>query len=267
MKNVSPLISVLVAQFPVSLEIESNLQVMRGIIAQAQENELVLFPEGALSGYDPDPAFLDDIQQPVLDSAMQTLQNDVNKRKIHLIFGSCSFENGNWYNAGFYLSYNAAPFKYHKVNLATSERDYFSAGDQLPVFRMKVGAYSIVAGMQLCREIRFPEQWQYLSRAGAEILFYLTNAVGDASVVPVWRSHLVSRAAENQRFVLAANNAHKQQKCPTMIVAPSGEVISEVTSAKVNCIRAEIDLSQNSYWYLEQARTDVVKIIGNHYEN
>lgn len=253
-------ISLVVAQFPITLDIWKNFQTMLLVISQVKENELVLFPEGALSGYDIDPNFLNKIEPSVLDQALQKLQEEVARRKIHLVFGSCLLEDGHWVNAGLYFSHNAPPFTYHKVNLATNERGYFQPGNHLPVFTLNVGGCSVIAGMQLCREIRFPEQWQHLARSGAEIFFYLTNAIGDNHVSSVWRSHLVSRAAENQRFVISANNAHKRQKCPTMIIAPSGGIIAEIMSADIEILRKKIDLSNISDWYLNQARTDVVQI-------
>ncbi|MEK7808122.1 MAG: carbon-nitrogen hydrolase family protein, partial [Chloroflexota bacterium] len=76
----------------------------------------------------------------------------------------------------------------------------------------------------------------------------------------VWRSHLVSRAAENQRFVLCANNAHPAQKCPSMIITPSGEVIWEKLSADVAIGRHTLDLSQVSSWYLDQSRRDLLNL-------
>ena len=246
------------AQFPISLSIKSNLQTMLNIIAQVGENELVVFPEGALSGYDPDPNFLEQIDLGALEWALGELQTAVSQKKIHLIFGSCLFEHRKWVNAGLYFSHNATPFIYHKINLATNERAHFQAGATLSTFTLNVGKLHVTAGMQLCREIRFPEQWQHLARAGAQILFYLTNAVGDDAVLPVWRSHLISRAAENQRFVIAANNAHIQQKCPTMIINPAGNVLAEVVSDKIATQRTQIQLNQVSNWYLDQARMDVV---------
>jgi predicted amidohydrolase len=69
---------------------------------------------------------------------------------------------------------------------------------------------------------------------------------------------LVSRGAENQRFVLAANNAAEGQKCPSMIVAPDGRVLGEVVSASVEMRRCEIDLAEVSNRYLGQARDDVL---------
>ncbi|KAA3664303.1 MAG: carbon-nitrogen hydrolase family protein [Chloroflexi bacterium] len=266
MSDISQSFSIVVAQFPICLDIEKNLQSMLAIIAHTKKNDIVLFPEGALSGYDDDPGFLKHIRPQAVDKAMLVLQKEVTDRKIHLIFGSCLRENGQWFNAGLYFSHNSSPFIYYKVNLATHERGHFQSGNHLPVFTINSGSRTITAGMQLCREIRFPEQWQQLARSGAELFFYLTNAVSDARALPVWRSHLVSRAAENQRFVIAANNAHENQMCPTMIINPSGNIVAEITSKDIQILRKTIDLSEISNWYLDQARTDVVKTTSQTYQ-
>jgi len=76
----------------------------------------------------------------------------------------------------------------------------------------------------------------------------------------VWRSHLISRAAETQRFVLAANVADPRQHCPSMIISPRGEVLAETTTTGPATLRAELDLDQVSDWYLSQQRADVIDI-------
>ncbi|WP_346930153.1 nitrilase-related carbon-nitrogen hydrolase [Clostridium sp.] len=77
----------------------------------------------------------------------------------------------------------------------------------------------------------------------------------------VWRSHLISRAAENQRFVISSNNANENQQCPTMLISPKGQVIAEVISSELDVIKRTIDTDDISDWYLDQCRSDVVKII------
>ncbi len=252
-------ISVLVAQFPITLDVKDNLSAITSMLAYAQPGDLVILPEGALSGYAQDPAFLDDIDVAFLAESMRVLQTEAVQRQVHLIFGSCVREAGRWYNAGLYYGPNEETFVYRKINLATNERGYFVAGSQLPTVDIVLNGRPVRVGIQLCREIRFPEQWSYLARAGAEIFAYLTNTVGHEAMAPVWRSHLVSRAAENQRFVLGANNAHPQQSCPSMIVAPSGQVLWEILSPAPEATRCTLDLSEVGDWYLSQSRDDVVK--------
>jgi predicted amidohydrolase len=250
-------ISVLVAQFPITLDIERNLRAIISALARAEPGDLVILPEGALSGYDQDSAFLHGIDLALLVESMHALRAEVAQRRVHLIFGSCVYEADRWYNAGIYYGPDEETFVYHKVNLATSERGHFTAGSQLPTVDIVLQGRPVRVGIQLCREIRFPEQWRYLARAGAEIFAYLTNAVGHAPMAPVWQSHLISRAAENQRFVLGANNAHSEQNCPSMIVAPSGQVLWEVLSPAPESVRCVLDLSRVSDRYISQMRNDV----------
>lgn len=250
-------ISAHVAQFPITLDIKENLGAIMSTLARAEQDDLFILPEGALSGYAEDPAFLHSTNTTLLADSMQALEAEVARRQVHLIFGSCVYEAGRWYNAGLYYGPGKEMFVYRKVNLATSERGHFAAGSQLPVIELVLHERPVKVGIQLCREIRFPEQWRYLARAGAEIFAYLTNAVGDETQVPVWRSHLISRAAENQRFVLCANNAHPEQKCPSMIVTPGGKVLWEVLSPTPESARCELDLSEVSDWYISQSRDDI----------
>ncbi len=253
------LVSIVVAQFPITLDVKHNLGAITSALAHADPGDLVIFPEGALSGYAQDPAFLHDIDVALLTESMHALRIETARRKVHLIFGSCVREADEWYNAGLYYGPNEETFVYRKINLATSERGHFAAGSQLPTVDVVLNGHPVRVGIQLCREIRFPAQWGYLARAGAEIFAYLTNAVGYEHVAPVWRSHLVSRAAENQRFVLAANNAHPKQNCPSMIVGPLGQVLWETLSPTPEAARCTLDLSEVSDWYISQSRDDVVK--------
>ncbi|HAG43051.1 MAG TPA: carbon-nitrogen hydrolase family protein, partial [Clostridium sp.] len=70
-------------------------------------------------------------------------------------------------------------------------------------------------------------------------------------------------AAENQRFVISSNNASKNQQCPTMLISPKGQVIEEVVSSDLEIIKKTIDIDDISNWYLNQCRSDIVKIVSN----
>ena len=76
----------------------------------------------------------------------------------------------------------------------------------------------------------------------------------------MWRAHLISRAAETQRFVLAANVAHGTQHCPTMIVSPRGQVLAEAPAGTTETLELTIDLADTRDTYLRQQRGDVVSI-------
>ena len=131
-------------------------------------------------------------------------------------------------------------------------------GDDLPLFQVKLPEGILRVGVQLCREIRFPGQCRALAEAGAELFVYMTHAIDDELHRPVWRSHLISRAAENQRWVAATNVSHPTQLCPSMLIDPAGLVVHELVSEQAGLLRTEIDTTAVSNWYLNQRRVDLI---------
>jgi predicted amidohydrolase len=254
-------VSLKVAQFKISFDIKANHKQIMSMLDEVAEDEVIVFPEGALSGYSPDNTFLSRIDESLLQSCINNFREEAVLRGVHLILGSCIREGGSWFNAGMYFGPNREYVLYKKINLANSERGCFSSGNELSTFDIQLKQFKFKAAFQLCREIRYPEQWQALANEGAELFFYLTNAVGDIEIAPVWRSHLVSRAAENQRFICGANAADAEQKCPSIIISPAGKVLCEELSGNASVILANIDLDEVSDWNLDQRRKDVVEVV------
>ena len=89
--------------------------------------------------------------------------------------------------------------RYDKINLARSERRTFQPRKKLPVFEIDHEGETVRLGIQMCREIRYPEQWRALAMQGAQLVAYVNNAVGGADGDRVWRAPMISRAAETQR--------------------------------------------------------------------
>ncbi|MFC4013388.1 carbon-nitrogen hydrolase family protein [Nonomuraea purpurea] len=199
-------ISIAVAQIPITWDIAQDLPTIAAVLADAQPDEIVVLPEGALSGYGSDLSVLSRLDPTTLAHAIDDLTTLVREKAVHLADGP------------------------------------------------------LTVGVQICREIRFPEQWQYLANAGAQAFIYLTHAANLTEPAGVWRSHLISRAAENQRFVLAANVADPHQHCPSMIISPRGESLAELPANSTDRLRATIDTDEASDWYLDQRRRDIVHL-------
>ena len=253
-------LSVLVAQFPVTFDIQKNLDEMLKILKKTKQNDLVVFPEGSLSGYDTDLSFLDNIDNSQVVNAIDLLKDEAVNRKIHLWVGTCLFEEGKWYNTAFGFSPLGNVYRYNKVNLATHERDIFTYGSELEPFALKFENEIINVGVQLCRDLKYPEQWKWLALRDTHIFLHLINAKGDSKEQPIWKSQLISRATENQRFIISVNTAAQKQKCPTVVINPKGKILHEVISEKTNAFHVDIDLDLISNWYLEQSRTDLIDI-------
>jgi predicted amidohydrolase len=254
------IIHALAAQFHVTESIRNNLKEIETVLAQSRAGDLLLFPEGSLSGYLTEEKKLQKINQSELKEAIRHIQRQAEIQGVNAWIGACVLDQGRWFNSAYGCCADGKTRVYRKINLATRERGVFSPGNELPVFVLQTPEGSFKVGVQICRELRYPEQWGWLARQGAQIILHLNNAVGDASAFPVWRSHLVSRAAETQRFVVSANNAAPVQNCPTILLAPSGQALGEIVSAEAGLLQTDLDLTQVSDWNISQSRSDVVSI-------
>jgi predicted amidohydrolase len=253
-------VSVVLGQVPIAWDVDENLATMQSVLDLANPQDIVALPEGMISGYDDHLSGLAALRPEAVNAAKDAVSQMVRERNLHLFCGTLMSESGAWSNAMLYFSPDGGRLEYRKVNLATRERSVLVAGSHLPIFNLEVGAKKLAVSPQLCRELRFPDQWHYPAREGAQLFVYLCCAANPRESLDVWRSHLISRAAETQRYVIAVNVARTERNSPTMIVAPSGEVISEASSSELTIIRAELDMELVSDWYIRQQRSDVIEI-------
>lgn len=247
-------------QFSVSMDVRRNVANLESLLGRLPSGVVAIAPEGSLSGYLPDPGFVKDIDPEATSWAIDRMNTVCRRNGIHLVVGACILESGNWLNSSFHFGPDGERARYDKVNLAQSERGTFVPGDTLPVFDLHVNGQPLRIGIQMCREIRYPEQWRVLARQGAQVIAYVNNAVGSKRGDALWRAHMISRAAETQRFVIGANNAAPDQTCPSMIVSPTGEPLAEVPNGCDGVAVASLSLSEVSDWVIAQSREDVVRV-------
>jgi len=249
-----------VLQFAVTMDVATNVASLERLLTVLPAHTLAVAPEGALSGYLPRPGFVAEIDQTATHHAIDHLAGLCRRKGLHLVAGACLNEDSVWRNSSLYFGPHGERGRYDKINLAHSERSDFIAGSTLPIFNIEVGDQAVRLGIQMCREIRYPEQWRALAEQGAQIIAYVNNAVGSKTGDALWRAHMLSRAAEIQRFILGANNAAADQTCPSMVVAPSGAVLAEVPIGAEAPATASIKLDEVSNWVISQARNDVVEV-------
>jgi omega-amidase len=242
-------IGAMLAQIPVGWSVEKNAAAMLTALDAAQPGDIVVTPEGSLTGYptDGDVEQLTFIDEGEVAEALDRLETAAVKVGASLWVGVLSQDSGRWVNEAIELSAGVRRV-YRKRNLAHVERPMFAAGVDLPVF--PTGQTQV--GVQICRELRFPEQWISLARGGAEIFIHPNNGVAPRSVFEVWRSMLVARAHETQRFVVSVNASRDDQHCPSVVVAPSGIVLVEIPAGVTEVVRTTLDLAQVSAEYLRQ---------------
>lgn len=254
-------VGVVLGQIPVTFDVRRNVESLLGLVAEASTGDVVLAPEGALTGYPAGGAdelsLLERADQEEVRRGLDQVAAAAAAAGVSLWAGACVRASG-WINAAVGLLPDGTRRVYRKVNLAEVERGTFVAGNALPVFPLETpGGGAFRVGVQICREARFPEQWQRLASGGADVFLHPNNARGPAPDARVWRSLLVSRAVENQRFVASANAVSAAQGAPSVVVAPSGEIVVELPLGRPAVTRVELDLDLVSGHHLAQRRSDL----------
>jgi predicted amidohydrolase len=245
------------AQFIVTDEIERNRDKILAVLDSAKPAEWVIFPEGMLSGYTPaDPDYLNHLDPDAIRQALETIQACVQARGCYCLFGAALPQDDNWYNATVFIDQDGWRQAYRKINLATLDRAHFAAGDELPVFQADGATF----GVQMCRELLFPEQWRLLKQDGAQIIFHINNALKPQDAI--WRHLLITRALENQCFVISVNNGASPQLLPSLVISPQGVILRASQPDCQIIMSIHVDLAEASDEYLQQARTDVVRVVG-----
>ncbi|WP_301388145.1 carbon-nitrogen hydrolase family protein [Thalassolituus sp. UBA2590] len=121
------------------------------------------------------------------------------------------------------------------------ESDTFSSGSDIVNIETPVGNI----GLTICFDLRFPEQYQALRDAGADIILVpaaFTHTTGEAH----WEILLKARAIETQCYVLAANQCgwHDDKRRTwghSMIIDPWGESLGMLHESP-GVIVADVDL-------------------------
>jgi predicted amidohydrolase len=126
----------------------------------------------------------------------------------------------------------------------------------------------VTVGLTICYDVRFPELYRSLARAGAEVILVpaaFTRTTGRAH----WEILLRSRAIENGAHVIASATVHGEQPGEdafetyghAMAVAPWGEILADLGEAQFAHRVLELDLdavtrARTTLPVLEQSRPD-----------
>ncbi|MCM3470886.1 carbon-nitrogen family hydrolase [Brevibacillus borstelensis] len=225
---------------------EKNVEAIRNFVNQLQSSDerpdVVLLPELWDTGYD--LKRLDEIADKNGERAKQLLSDAAEKLQAHVIGGSVA-ENrdGRMYNTTFVFDRSGKlAGSYSKAHLfrLMEEEKFLAAGDRPGVYILDGQPVSSV----ICYDIRFPEWVRVHALQGARALFVC--AQWPHPRLNHWRQLLISRAIENQMYVIACNRVGEGDGntfCGhSMVINPWGEIIAEGMQQE-EIIRAEIDLS------------------------
>jgi predicted amidohydrolase len=229
-----------IAQLAVQRDLATNLARILDVLDRAQPGDMVVFPEGALSGYEPqDPAYLEGLDAAAIEHAIADVGRRVREVGCRCLVGSATHEDGQWWNSVLLLDERPEPRRYRKAELSRLDRHHFQPG---PFSGDVWDAAGVPIGVLACRELLFPSIWMSLKQRGAQVVFHLNNAIQPHDAL--WLHLLVARAIEQSVFVCSVNNATAPQGLPSVLISPAGHVILQADVQTDQALAAQIDLAE-----------------------
>ncbi|MDG2380047.1 MAG: carbon-nitrogen hydrolase family protein [Pirellulaceae bacterium] len=238
----SSTLRVATAQLPVTKDIAANSAAIHRALQVAIENkaDILLTPEGSLSGYTPK------FDQAEVDQQLATLVKHASEAGVALALGTCYTESDDneCYNQirfydkqGKFLGFHSKtllcgsltkPYKGEINDYATSPLRTFQING------IQVGGLicNDMWGNPQCTPIPDPHLSQRLSDAGAQIIFLAINggrnggAWSEQVYWPYHETNMRMRAASGRVWVVSADNCFPENipcSAPSGVLTPSGE--------------------------------------------
>ncbi|EGW38010.1 carbon-nitrogen hydrolase family protein [Desulfosporosinus sp. OT] len=212
-------------------ETERNFQTITRLaeVAQKQEVSLLCFPECALDGYSPQYASeMGDTLDSTWVGQLRECSQDLG---ITLLVGMVEQRKGQNkpYISHVILTPNEEPNVYRKAHLGRSELEYFTPGDEFPIF----SAHGTTFAVGICWDWHFPEMAAIYSLKGAEVLFapHASPLVaGDRK--EIWLRYLGARAYDNSVYLgacnlIGSNGRTKEFSGGALVIGPKGELVNQ----------------------------------------
>lgn len=242
---------------------EANLvEVHKAVLSAAEQNaELLVFPEATMQGFG--TGRLDDQAEELDGEFVSTLQSLADEHNMAIVAGIFTpadtvtkevdgeeKEINRIHNVAVVAIPGQSLVHYNKIHTFDAygykESDTVKPGEKL----VKFDYLGVTFGLAVCYDIRFPQQFRELARAGAHAVLVPTSwADGDGKLVQ-WRALAKSRALDSTTFVIASDQAKPTDKrskgAPTgighsIIADPEGETVLELgDTPEVKVIDIEI---------------------------
>lgn len=250
-------LEVAAAQLKFRRTLPENVEVIRRFIAEAARagNDVVLFPECALTGYNVD---FHKLEVGEVEAGLKAVADAARAHRCHVLLGSPIYARGRWFNSLVVFDRRGREtFRYHKIHLTTRDAAFFTPGNRLALFRIEGVACTAI----ICHERRFPELVRLPVMMGAQMVFH-PNAGLDALAVSKTkrggRDGIAVRAFENQIFYIFANSVGPQgdglwSAGDAKVVAPDSRVLALANNRDEMLIQARLDLSQAGRRYAREA--------------
>lgn len=260
-------VRVAIAQFESIIgDVEQNIIKAESFIVDAsnQAADIICFPELFATGYN--LAILKDsiisLSRDYKVSIDSFFSQSAKKHNINIIAPIAYTDNdGKLFNSALLYDRSGKNIgKYNKIHAFNLEKKYFTAGNELPVFKTDFG----MVGVIICYDVCFPETARSLTLKGSEIIFVPSAwRIQDENA---WNLNIPSRALENQLFTVGVNRCGVEGELVlmgnSMICNPIGEVIARMDYKTSGVLVYQIDLDDVTKWrdqwsYLKDRKPEV----------
>lgn len=191
--------------------VEANTKTARSLYEMhADESDLVVFPELALTGYIPLKGY-DQRRKRILSQAAaeaagsslpELLEATKDKRAVMVVgLMEPAAMRHEFYNSVAVLDDGRIAAVYRKIHLPVEENHYFMPGDEVVLAQTRAG---LIAPM-ICYDLLFPEVTRIAALGGAEIIVMVSNWLDIAHLRRLGEVLPVARALESHAHVLFVN--------------------------------------------------------------
>lgn len=225
--------------------------------------DVVVLPELWTTGYD--LSRLKEIGDEEGRDSKQFLSELAQKYNVNLVAGSIAkvVEDKSYNTMYVFNRQGELLSEYSKAHLfrLMDEHLYLASGDTTGNFSLE----GIPSSGLICYDIRFPE-WVRTHTAEGSHLVYVV-AEWPLARISHWKSLLISRAIENQCFVVACNRSGSDPKTEfgghSIIISPWGDIISEAgTDATILYGKLDLNIVKSIREHIpifQDRRTDLYK--------
>lgn len=224
------------------LNLEKTLNAVKE--AAKKKADLIVFPEMNLTGYMAGPGIIS-IARPVDNSLTQILSQAACRYDMTILTGLAEKDSyGNIFATHLVVSPDDTINLYRKTHLAPNEKEYFTPGDRVTVFKTR----KLNFGVQLCYDAHFPELSTHMALNGADMIFIAHASPRGTSKEKFksWIRHLTARAFDNGIYITALNQTGDNGSglCfpgLALIIGPDGNVLSKFIDPRETVHVAEVD--------------------------
>lgn len=242
-------------------------------VSEKPDTDLLVFPELITSGYECGEEFQKIAETVPGGASMKAMGGIAKKYGIHLIYGFPERDatlKDVLFNTAVLIGDNGEVIGvYRKVHLFDTEKQYFRAGCNYPVFQTAIGKI----GIMICWDTAFPEVARCYALQGADLIAIATN--WEKPYADDWDLNTRARAFDNIIYVVAANRIGFDKTLGffghSKIIGPLGKPLAELNDEVEGIISAELDymlplkFKHEYYTFFKDRRPDTYGLITARY--